>query len=243
MRNTPLITFILLTLIFGCKKSESTRPPPTPGYTIKIGDTWWFHRWSKEDTIITIDTTKHTVVKETTFNINNQTIPAYVIVDSSDTSSRSYFHVSDSIFAITPVTFIDTIIGWFIWRLIRANVSVGDTWTDISDSIPFFGRITIKSRVKAVNVNENVPAGSFIVTKVGHDFYSDIWGYLGYIEYSINKDIIFVSDSVAGLSCQIGSNTYNFPTIKISKWYSKIAQTCDTTYSAEKLIKFQRGSN
>jgi len=164
-------------------------------------------------------------------------------VDSSDTSSRSYFHVSDSIFAITPLTFNDTFIGWFIWRLIRANVSVGDTWTDVSDPIQFFGRLTIKSRVKAVNVNENVPAGSFIVTKVGQDFYTDIWGYLGYIEWNINKDIIFVSDSVAGLSCQIGSNTYNFPTIKISKWYSKIAQTCDTTYSAGKLIKFQRGSN
>lgn len=243
MRNTLLITFTLLTLIFGCKKSESTSPPPTSGYTIKIGDTWWFHRWSKEDTIITTDTTKQIVVKETTFNINNQTIPAYVIVDSSDTSSRSYFHVSDSIFAITPLTFNDTFIGWFIWRLIRANVSVGDTWTDVSDPIQFFGRLTIKSRVKAVNVNENVPAGSFIVTKVGQDFYTDIWGYLGYIEWNINKDIIFVSDSVAGLSCQIGSNTYNFPTIKISKWYSKIAQTCDTTYSAGKLIKFQRGSN
>jgi hypothetical protein len=245
MRNTPLITFILLTLIFGCRKSESTSPPPTSGsgYTIKIGDTWWFHRWSKEDTIITIDTTKQIVVKETTFNINNQTIPAYVIVDSSDTSSRSYFHVSDSILAILPLTTSNNDTIWFIWRLIRANVSVGDTWTDASEPIQFFGRLTIKSRVKAVNVNENVPAGSFIVTKVGHDFYSDIWGYLSYVEWNINKDIIFVSDSVAGLSCQIGSNTYNFPTIKISKWYSKIAQTCDTTYSAGKLIKFQRGSN
>gem|GEM_PF-1102894 len=230
-------------MIFGCKKSESTSPPPTSGYTIKIGDTWWFHRWSKEDTIIKTDTTKQIVVKETTFNINNKTIPAYVIVDSPNTSSRTYLHVSDSIFAITPLTFNDTFIGWFIWRLIRANVSVGDTWTDVSDPIPFVGRMTIKSRVKAVNVNENVPAGSFIVTKVGQDFYTDIWGYLGYIEWNINKDIIFVSDSVAGLSCQIGSNTYNFPTIKISKWYSKIAQTCDTTYSAEKLIKFKRGGN
>jgi len=243
MRNTLLITFTLLTLIFGCKKSESTSPSPTSGYTIKIGDTWWFHRWRKKDTIIKTDTTKQIVVKETTFNINNKTIPAYVIVDSPNTSSRTYLHVSDSIFAITPLTFNDTFIGWFIWRLIRANVSVGDTWTDVSDPIPFVGRMTIKSRVKAVNVNENVPAGSFIVTKVGQDFYTDIWGYLGYIEWNINKDIIFVSDSVAGLSCQIGSNTYNFPTIKISKWYSKIAQTCDTTYSAEKLIKFKRGGN
>jgi hypothetical protein len=247
MRNTLLITFTLLTLIFGCKKSESTSPPPPPpnsgsGYTIKIGDTWWFHRWSKEDTIITIDTTKHTVVKETTFNINNKTIPAYVIVDSPNTSSRTYLHVSDSIFAITPVTSNDTIIGWFIWRLIRANVSVGDTWTDVSDPIQFFGRMTIKSRVKAVNVNENVPAGSFIVTKVGQDLYSDIWGYLGYIEHSINKDIIFVSDSSVSPPI-ICSNSYNFPTIKISTWYSKIAQNCDTTYSAGKLIKFKRGGN
>jgi len=163
-------------------------------------------------------------------------------VDSSDTSSRSYLHVSDSIFAIAPLTFSDTFIGWFIWRLIRANVSVGDTWTDVSDPIQSFGRLTIKSRVKAVNVNENVPAGSFIVTKVGQDLYSDIWGYLGYIEWNINKDIIFVSDSSVSPPI-ICSNAYNFPTIKISKWYSKIAQTCDTTYSAGKLIKFQRGSN
>ena len=157
MGNILLITFTLLTLIFGCKKSESTSPPPNSGsgYTIKIGDTWWFHRWSKKDTIIKTDTTKQIVVKETTFNINNKTIPAYVIVDSSDASSRTYLHVSDSIFAIAPVT-TDTIIGWFIWRLIRANVSVGDTWTDVSDPIQFFGRFTIKSRVKAVNVNENV---------------------------------------------------------------------------------------
>jgi hypothetical protein len=102
--------------------------------------------------------------------------------------------------------------------------------------------MTIKSRVKAVNVNENVPAGSFIVTKVGQDLYSDIWSYLGYIEHSINKDIIFVSDSSVSPPI-ICSNAYNFPTIKISKWYSKIAQTCDTTYSDGKLIKFQRGSN
>jgi len=247
MRNILLITFTLLTLIFGCKKSESTSPPPPPpnsesGYTIKIGDTWWIHRWSKEDTIITIDTTKHIVVKETTFNINNKTIPAYVIVDSSDTSSRSYLHVSDSILAILRLTTSNNDTIRFIWRLIRANVSVGDTWTDVSDPIPFVGRMTIKSRVKAVNVNENVPAGSFIVTKVGHDFYSDIWGYLGYIEYSINKDIIFVSDSSVSPPI-ICSNSYNFPTIKISKWYSKISGNCDTTYSAGKLIKFKRGGN
>jgi len=237
-----------LTLIFGCKKSESTSPPPTSGsgYTIKIGDTWWFHTWNKKDTIITIDTTKSTVVKETTFNINNQTIPAYVIVDSSDTSSRDYFHVSDSIVEMARVTFhFDTTYDTFFTpvRLIRANVKVGDTWEDATPPLPLVGRFRVKSTVKAVNVNENVPAGSFIVTKVGQDIYSDILGYLGYREFSINKDIIFVSDSVAGLSCQIGSNTYNFPTIKISKWYSKIAQTCDTTYSAGKLIKFQRGSN
>jgi hypothetical protein len=229
-------------LIFGCKKSESTSPAPTSGYTIKIGDTWWIHRWSKEDTIITIDTTKSTVVKETTFNINNKTIPAYVIVDSPNTSSRTYLHVSDSILAILRLTTSNNDTIPFIWRLIRANVSVGDTWTDVSEPIELFGRLTIKSRVKAVNVNENVPAGSFTVTKVGHDFYSDIWGYLGYIEYSINKDIIFVSDSSAFLQCSIG-NVYNFPTIKISKWYSKIAGNCDTTYGAGKLIKFKRGGN
>ena len=247
MRNILLITFTLLTLIFGCKKSESTSPPPPPpnsgsGYTIKIGDTWWFHRWSKKDTIIKTDTTKSTVVKETTFNINNKTIPAYVIVDSPNTSSSYLLHVSDSILAIAPVTSNDTIIGWLIWRLIRANVSVGDTWTDVSDPIQFFGRITIKSRVKAVNVNENVPAGSFIVTKVGQDLYSDIWGYLGYRELSINKDIIFVSDSSVSppIMC---SNAYNFPKIKISTWYSKIAGNCDTTYGAGKLIKFKRGSD
>jgi hypothetical protein len=245
MRNTFLIIFTLLTLIFGCKKSESTSPPPTSGYTIKIGDTWWFHRWSKEDTIITTDTTKQIVVKETTFNINNQTIPAYVIVDSSDTSSRSYLHVSDSIVEMAPVTFqFDTTYDTFFTpvRLIRANVKVGDTWEDTTPPLPLVGRFRIKSTVKAVNVNENVPAGSFIVTKVGQDLYSDIWGYLGYMEWNINKDIIFVSDSSVSppIMC---SNAYNFPKIKISKWYSKIAQTCDTTYSAGKLIKFQRGSN
>jgi hypothetical protein len=247
MRNTLLITFTLLTLIFGCKKSESTSPPPPPpnsgsGYTIKIGDTWWFHRWSKKDTIIKTDTTKSTVVKETTFNINNKTIPAYVIVDSSDTSSRSYFHFSDSIVEMAPVTFhFDTTYDTFFTpvRLIRANVKVGDTWEDTTPPLPLVGRFRIKSTVKAVNVNENVPAGSFIVTKVGQDIYSDIWGYLGYREFSINKDTIFVKDSSMTPNC----HTNNGFSIKISKWYSKIAWTCDTTYSAGKLIKFQRGSN
>ena len=245
MRNILLITFTLLTLIFGCKKSESTSPPPTSGYTIKIGDTWWFHRWSKKDTIITIDTTKHTVVKETTFNINNKTIPAYVIVDSSNTSSRSYFHVSDSIVVISLGIFhFDTTYDTFFTpvRLIRANVKVGDTWEDTTRPLPLLGRLRVKSTVKAVNVNENVPAGSFIVTKVGQDIYSDIWGYLGYRELSINKDIILVSDSSVSPPI-ICSNSYNFPTIKISTWYSKIAGNCDTTYSAGKLIKFQRGGN
>ncbi|MEO0224310.1 MAG: hypothetical protein ABIL76_04360, partial [candidate division WOR-3 bacterium] len=87
-----------------------------------------------------------------------------------------------------------------ISRLIRANVNSGDSWTDstiISPNLQI--KITVKTLVDSVNVQENVPAGTFVVTKVKQDytyFHQGVTPPEGILlismVWSINKDVIFV---------------------------------------------------
>jgi hypothetical protein len=103
MRKIPFIIFTLLTIIFGCKKSESTSPTPqVPKYSIRAGDRWVFQRDSagvKTDTIIV------EAKSETTLTINNKSIKFYPLVAVGDTNPTSAY-----VNALVPTTLPKTLI-------------------------------------------------------------------------------------------------------------------------------------
>jgi hypothetical protein len=193
MSRIPFITFTLLTIIFGCKKSESTSPTPqVPKYSIRAGDRWVFQRDSagvKTDTIIV------EAKSETTLTINNKSIKFYPLVAVGDTNPTSaYVNASDSILYVNRFI-IDNAPVLVFFRLLRANVNAGDSWEDTSAFQPNTF-IVIKTRVDSVNVTENVPAGNLNVVKLSQEAYWIINGSptqpIPFYKWGINDSIIFV---------------------------------------------------
>ncbi len=183
------ITFIALTLsIVSC--SKSTSPSPNPQYSVKVGDSWLFQRQINNST----DTFKLVVKPEIT--INN--IKFFPLLDTTVNSNIYYINASDSIIIAIPFNYQGQY--YIISRLIRANVNVGDSWSDstIISTNPLI-KIVVKTKVDSVNVQENVPAGTFNVTKVKQDYTYFHQGVtppdgvpIQSLVFSINKDVIFV---------------------------------------------------
>jgi hypothetical protein len=191
MRRIPFITFTLLTIIFGCKKSESTSPAPqVPKYSIRAGDRWVFQRDSagvKTDIIIV------EAKPETTLTINNKSIKFYPVVAVGDTKP-GYVNASDSILFVFRVI-IDSAPVLVFSRLLRANVNAGDSWEDTTAFQPDTF-LVIKTRVDSVNVTENVPAGNLNVVKLSQEAYLIINGSptppFPFYKWSISDSVIFV---------------------------------------------------
>ena len=182
MRKISFITFTLLTIIFGCKKSESTSPTPqVPKYSIRAGDRWVFQVNNTNDSLVLI------AKSETTLTINNKSIKFYPIADLTDTP-RAYINASDSILFVFPLS------NYLIFsRLLRANVNVGDSWEDTT----YFAQNTfavVKTRVDSVNAFEDVPAGSYDnVIKINQNYYAaNEPSPFATFKFSIKEDVIFV---------------------------------------------------
>ncbi len=184
MRKIPFIIFTLLTIIFGCKKSESTSPTPqVPKYSIRAGDRWVFQVNNTNDSLVLI------AKSETTLTINNKSIKFYPIADLTDTP-RIYVNALDSILFVFPLS------NYLIFsRLLRANVNAGDSWEDTT----YISQDTfavVKTRVDSVNASESVPAGSYNnVIKINQDYYGVIHNVtfpFANFKFSIKEDVIFV---------------------------------------------------
>lgn len=209
------ITFITLTLsIIACSKSGSTSPSPNPQYSVKVGDSWLFQRQRDNST----DTFKLVVRPETT--INN--IKFYPLLDTTQNSNYFYVNASDSIITAVPFGFQNQVY-YIISRLIRANVNLGDSWSDSTIISPNPQvKITVKTKVDSVNIQENVPAGTFVVTKVKQDyiyFHQGVTPPEGILlismVWSINKDVIFVR--VKGNSNYLNPSSEDDKLIKYTK--------------------------
>jgi hypothetical protein len=207
MRKILFITFTLLTIIFGCKKSESTSPTPqVPKYSIRAGDRWVFQRDSagvKTDTIIV------EAKSETTLTINNKSIKFYPIVAVGDTYP-AYVNASDSILYVARIITNNAPVLIF-FRLLRANVNAGDSWEDTTAFQPntFF---VIKTRVDSVNVTESVPAGTFNVVKLSQEAYLIINGsptppFPAY-KWSISNSVIFARVKLVPESLDLKLKSY-----------------------------------
>jgi hypothetical protein len=207
MRKILFITFTLLTIIFGCKKSESTSPTPqVPKYSIRAGDKWKFQRDSagvKTDTIIV------EAKSETTLTINNKSIKFYPIVAVGDTNP-AYVNASDSILYVIRIIINNAPVLVF-FRLLRANVNAGDSWEDTTAFQPNTF-LVIKTRVDSVNVTENVPAGNFNVVKLSQEAYLIINGSptppSPFYKWSINDSVIFVKVKVVPESLEFKLKSY-----------------------------------
>jgi len=181
------ITLLILSLtLISCSKKSSE---PTPQYSIKVGDSWLFQRQRNSST----DTFKLIVRPETT--INN--VKFYPLLDTTSNQSVAYINASDSIVISIPWNF-QSQVYYITSRLIRANVNANDSWSDTTIISPQI-KIVVKTKVDSVNVQENVPAGTFSVTKVKQDyiyFHEGVTPPEGVLLFSqsvsINKDVIFV---------------------------------------------------
>jgi hypothetical protein len=189
MRKILFITFTLLTIIFGCKKSESTSPTPqVPKYSIRAGDKWVFQVNNSNDSLVLI------AKSETTLTINNKSIKFYPIADLTNTP-MIYVNASDSILFVFPLS------NHLIFsRLVRANVKTGDSWEDTT----YIAQDTfavVKTRVDSVNASESVPAGSYSnVIKINQDYYGVIHNVpfpFANFKFSIKEDVIFVRMKVS----------------------------------------------
>jgi hypothetical protein len=176
-----------LTLI-SCSK-KSSEPNPTPQYSIKVGDSWLFQRQRNSST----DTFKLIVRPETT--INN--LKFYPLLDTTSNQSVAYINASDSIVISIPRNF-QSQVYYITSRLIRANVNANDSWSDTTIISPQI-KIVVNTKVDSVNVQEDVPAGTFSVTKVKQDyiyFHEGVTPPEGVLLFSqsvsINKDVIIV---------------------------------------------------
>ena len=180
------ITLLILSLtLISCSKKSSE---PTPQYSIKVGDSWLFQRQRNSST----DTFKLIVRPETT--INN--LKFYPLLDTTSNQSVAYINASDSIVISIPWNF-QSQVYYITSRLIRANVNANDSWSDTTIISPQI-KIVVNTKVDSVNVQENVPAGTFSVTKVKQDY---IYFHEGLTpperllfsqSVSINKDVIIV---------------------------------------------------
>jgi len=187
------ITFIILTLsIVACSRGgSSTSPSPSPKYLIKVGDSWLFQRQGNNS----IDTTKWLIKPETVI----YNIKFFPVFDTTDNSNLFYINASDSIIIAIPLNYQSQNYP-VISRLIRDNVNVNDSWSDstIISANPQV-KVVVKTKVESVNVQEDVPAGTFLVTEIKQDyvyfhegitppdgilFISGIW--------KINEDVMFV---------------------------------------------------
>ena len=180
------ITLLILSLtLISCSKKSSE---PTPQYSIKVGDSWLFQRQRDSST----DTFKLIVRPETT--INN--LKFYPLLDTTSNQSVAYINASDSIVISIPLNF-QSQVYYITSRLIRANVNANDSWSDTTIISPQI-KIVVNTKVDSVNVQEDVPAGTFSVTKVKQDY---IYFHEGLTpperllfsqSVSINKDVIIV---------------------------------------------------
>jgi hypothetical protein len=183
------ITLLILSLtLISCSK-KSSEPNPTPQYSIKVGDSWLFQRQRNSST----DTFKLIVRPETT--INN--LKFYPLLDTTSNQSVAYINASDSIVISIPLNF-QSQVYYITSRLIRANVNANDSWSDTTIISPQI-KIAVNTKVDSVNVQEDVPAGTFSVTKVKQDYIYFHEGFTppeGVIflsqSVSINKDVIIV---------------------------------------------------
>ncbi len=181
------ITFLILSLtLISCSKKSSE---PTPQYSIKVGDSWLFQRQRNSST----DTFKLIVRPETT--INN--LKFYPLLDTTSNQSVAYLNASDSIVISIPLNF-QSQVYYITSRLIRANVNANDSWSDTTIISPQI-KIVVNTKVDSVNVQEDVPAGTFSVTKVKQDyiyFHEGVTPPEGVLLFSqsvsINKDVVFV---------------------------------------------------
>ena len=181
------ITLLILSLtLISCSKKSSE---PTPQYSIKVGDSWLFQRQRNSST----DTFKLIVRPETT--INN--VKFYPLLDTTSNQSVAYINASDSIVISIPWNF-QSQVYYITSRLIRANVNANDSWSDTTIISPQI-KIVVNTKVDSVNVQEDVPAGTFSVTKVKQDYiyfhegFTPPEGVLLFSQsVSINKDVIFV---------------------------------------------------
>jgi hypothetical protein len=182
------ITLLILSLtLISCSK-KSSEPTPTPQYSIKVGDSWLFQRQRNSST----DTFKLIVRPETT--INN--LKFYPLLDTTSNQSVAYINVSDSIVISIPLNFQNQVY-YITSRLIRANVNSNDSWSDTTIISPQI-KIVVNTKVDSVNVQEDVNADTFSVTKVKQDY---IYFHDGFTpperllfsqSVSINKDVIIV---------------------------------------------------
>ena len=180
MRKITLL-ILSLTLISCSKKSSEPN-------SIKVGDSWLFQRQRDSST----DTFKLIVRPETT--INN--LKFYPLLDTTSNQSVAYINASDSIVMSIPLNF-QSQVYYITSRLIRANVNANDSWSDTTIISPQI-KIVVNTKVDSVNVQEDVPAGTFSVTKVKQDY---IYFHEGLTpperllfsqSVSINKDVIIV---------------------------------------------------
>jgi hypothetical protein len=179
-----------LTIIFGCKKSESTSPTPqVPKYSIRAGDRWVFQVNNTNDSLVLI------AKSETTLTINNKSIKFYPIADLTNTP-MIYVNASDSILFVFPFLSKYLIFS----RLLRANVNAGDSWEDTT-YISQDTLAVVKTRVDSVNASESVPAGSYSnVIKINQDYYGVIHNVpfpFANFKFSIKEDVIFVRMKVS----------------------------------------------
>jgi hypothetical protein len=153
-----------------------------------VGDSWLFQRQRDSST----DTFKLIVRPETT--INN--LKFYPLLDTTSNQSVAYINASDSIVMSIPLNF-QSQVYYITSRLIRANVNANDSWSDTTIISPQI-KIVVNTKVDSVNVQEDVPAGTFSVTKVKQDY---IYFHEGLTpperllfsqSVSINKDVIIV---------------------------------------------------
>ena len=183
------ITLLILSLtLISCSKKSSE---PTPQYSIKVGDSWLFQRQRDSST----DTFKLIVRLETT--INN--LKFYPLLDTTLNQSVAYINATDSIVISIPWNF-QSQVYYITSRLIRANVNANDSWSDTTIISPNPQiKIVVNTKVDSVNVQEDVPAGTFSITKVKQDY---IYFHQGLTppegaplfsqSVSINKDVIIV---------------------------------------------------
>ena len=181
MRKITLL-ILSLTLISCSKKSSEPN-------SIKVGDSWLFQRQRNSST----DTFKLIVRPETT--INN--LKFYPLLDTTSNQSVAYINASDSIVISIPLNF-QSQVYYITSRLIRANVNANDSWSDTTIISPQI-KIVVNTKVDSVNVQEDVPAGTFSVTKVKQDyiyFHEGLTPPEGVLflsqSVSINKDVIIV---------------------------------------------------
>ncbi|MCS7245774.1 MAG: hypothetical protein RMJ38_06585 [candidate division WOR-3 bacterium] len=209
-----ILSLLVISTFFACRKEETTSPTPTPKYSIKAGDSWLFLRTRNNTT----DTTKVIARPETI--INN--IKFHPFFDTTLQINIAYINASDSIIMASSYTFGNKTY-YIISRLIRQTVNKGDSWTDSTIIKPDTIVIKVITKVDSVDVQESVPAGTFTINQIKQEYWYIHRGMtppegIKYMEikFYINENPIFV---------RARTNTY-YP---------------NNSVQDEKLIKYTRG--